>query len=190
MDERDKSSDEGPATLGRFAAAAMGGAFFMLAALEGLGGLLLFVLPALLWRRYRWVAPWAIAGAFFALGVMELGTLGLIVGLVPLVVLAWRDEAARALGFLFGMGLLLTLIASNHLDYQACTAGPHFVYMAPGTHPSFGGGSCGGLDGLPLMIVGSLVVVLAVVRYLHSLHRTRHRTRGGNAPVEAPPLGA
>jgi hypothetical protein len=134
-------------------------------------------------RRWRWFAAWSLPGVCVALGVTALGVFTLPVGLVLVVVLSARRRRAASLGLLAGVGVVVTLIGSIHLDYQACSAIHESDHLAPGVAGPVSG-SCGGIDGVPWMIVGIALTVAAVVLYLHA---TRPALPG-SSPTSAPAL--
>jgi len=78
------------------------------------------------------------------------------------------------------LGVVVTLIGSIHLEYQACSAIHESGRLTPGeTGPvSYG---CGGIDGVLWMIVGIALTVVAVVLYL----RATRRASPGNSPTSA-----
>ena len=121
--------------------------------------------------RWKWFAAWTLAGACVALGAVVFGVLIVPIGLVLVMVLSrWRTRAA-AVGFLAGVGGVITGIGGAHLDYQACNSTHERAHLAPGTDRSIGY-SCGGVNGLPWMIVGIVLIAVALLLYLRAAHRT------------------
>jgi Na+/H+-translocating membrane pyrophosphatase len=121
--------------------------------------------------RWKWFAAWTLAGACVAFGAIVFGVLIVPIGLVLVVVLPRWHTRAAAVGFLAGVGGVITGIGGAHLDYHACNSAHERAHLAPDTAQSIGY-SCGGVNGLPWMIVGIVLIAVALLFYLRATHRT------------------
>jgi hypothetical protein len=131
-------------------------------------------------RSWRWFVAWMAPGVCLAFGVTALGVFMLPVAVVLVVVLTRRRSSADAWGLLAGLGVVVAWIGSINLDYRACSShSVHLSLAATGRSVSF---SCGGVDGLPWLIVGGCAAGVAIVLYVLV---TRSRLDGVE-PVSAP----
>jgi hypothetical protein len=120
--------------------------------------------------RPEWFAAWALAGVLVAFGVSALGVFTMPIGLVLAFALSRRHTGSAALGFVAGLSGVVAALGAANLDYRPCTsAGDHAHLALSETGPV--GSSCGGIDGLPWMIVGIAVVVVALLLYLRASYR-------------------
>jgi len=109
----------------------------------------------------------------FGLGVTSLGIFAVPVGIVLAALLLRRHRDASGWGFLAGVGVLVSLVGAINLDYQPCPAGPIHGVIPPGGGSSFSG-SCGGVDGLPWLVVGLVMLAVAVAAYVVVQNRQAH----------------
>jgi len=77
---------------------------------------------------------------------------------------------------LAGVGIVIAVVGSIHLHYQACSAtGGSLVLRVDQTSV---GSSCGGVDGVPWLIVGVALTAAAAILYLLA-----SRGSSGNRPA-------
>ena len=120
--------------------------------------------------RPKWFAAWALAGVLVAFGVSALGVFTVPVGLVLAFALSRRHTGPAALGFLAGLGGVVAALGAASLDYHPCASASERAHLSPSeTGPV--GSSCGGIHGLPWMIVGIAAVVVASLLYLRASYR-------------------
>jgi hypothetical protein len=136
-------------------------------------------------HRWAWFVAWALAGACVAFGAIEVGVLIVPISLGLLIALSVRRRGPAALGVVAGIGAVLTGIGGLHLDYHACNSTRGNGHLAAGATRSISG-SCGGVDGLPWMIVGVFLLAVATLIYLRVTHRT---PPGGTATSVSPLAG-
>jgi hypothetical protein len=124
---------------------------------------------------WRWFCAWAVAGGLLAFALLSGASIGFL--MLPFAAIAvWLvGRTARMwpeiLGSLAGAGALCLAVAAANRDYVACPDGP--ITLGPG-EDSF---SCGGLDPLPWLVVG--VVLLVAGPALYALARRRGPPRFG-----------
>jgi hypothetical protein len=134
-------------------------------------------------RSWRWFVAWMTPGVCLAFGVTALGIFTLPVGVLIIAVLRLRRRTAEAWGLLAGIGAIVAWIGSLNLDYRACTSNAaHLTLTIAGRSSTTY--SCGGVNGLPLLIVGGCAAGVAILAYVLM---TRLRLNGGK-PVNAAPL--
>jgi hypothetical protein len=121
---------------------------------------------------WPWFAAWALVGMLFGLGVTSLGIFAVPVGIVFALLLLRRHRDASGWGFLAGLGVLVSVVGAINLDYQPCPPGPVKGVIPPGG--SSVSGSCGGVDGLPWLIVGLVILAVAVAAYVVAHNRQAH----------------
>lgn len=114
---------------------------------------------------WPWFAVWAVAGAAFVVGLV--GSFGVLVVLLPiggaaLAALALRTRVwPEAVGVATGLGGLLLLVAYTNRSYAPCPIEPTTVTRLPGYRPPV----CGGIDPVPWLVVGIVVVVVSIGIY-------------------------
>jgi len=135
-------------------------------------------------RRWRCFLAWMLPGACLAFGVTALGVFVVPLGLLLAVGLAGRRPRVDALGLLPGLGGVVAWIGSINLHYHACSSSSVSVLLPRGTTRSVVY-SCGGVNGVPWMVVGVSAVVAALVLYLIA---TRPATPAGSDPISMQPL--
>jgi hypothetical protein len=116
-------------------------------------------------RSWQWFFAWMIPGICLGFGVTSLGIFLVPVGLITGVALRSRSRTVDSIGGLAGLGAVVLWIGAINLDYQACGShAPRFI-LPPGapTSTSF---SCGGVNGLPWMILGASAAAVAIALYL------------------------
>jgi hypothetical protein len=126
---------------------------------------------------WRWFAAWGLAGGlvFFAL------LTGLSIGffVLPFALLAlWfvvRNGAGwpEILGVLVGAGGVCLAVAARSWDYNPCSDEP--VRLPAGT-TSY---SCGGMDPIPWLITGIVLLVAGIVAYMTARRLGPPRIRVG-----------
>jgi hypothetical protein len=135
-------------------------------------------------RSWTWFVAWMTPGVCLAFGVTALGIFTLPVGVLIVAVLRLRRPTAEAWGLLAGIGAIVAWIGSLNLDYRACTtsnAGHLTLTVAGRSSTTY---SCGGVNGLPWLIVGGCAAGVAILAYVLM---TRLRMNDGK-PVNAAPL--
>jgi hypothetical protein len=132
-------------------------------------------------RSWRWFAAWMLPGTCLAFGVSALGIFAVPLGLVLIVALCWRRPTVEAFGLLAGLGVIVTWIWSINLNYRACTSHAASLTLAPGG-PRSASYSCGGINGLPWIIVGVSGVIAAIVLYLLTSRPPMRHSKPTGAP--------
>jgi hypothetical protein len=132
--------------------------------------------------RWLWFIAWALPGACFALSISALAIFTLPLGILAALVLGRRSGGREALGILAGVGVVIGVIGSIHLHYQACSATSGSLVLPVGQTSI--GSSCGGVDGVPWLIAGVVLTASAVILYLLA---ARHSSSDG--PAIAPMIG-
>jgi hypothetical protein len=106
---------------------------------------------------------WTAVGACGALGLAAAPSFGLVVLPFAVVAIAIAARTLRTwpegLGAIAGVGVLLLVIALLNSDYRSCSEGP--VTAAAGDNSV----SCGGLDPIPLLVVGVVLCFAAGIGY-------------------------
>src|SRR6266511_1018101 len=111
---------------------------------------------------WAWFAGWALAGALLVAGLV--GSFGLLVVLMPVAaamtgVLVWRSRLwPEASGAGAGIAALMLFVAYANRSYAPCPVEPSTVTRIPGYQPPV----CGGIEPLPWLILGILVLVASV----------------------------
>jgi hypothetical protein len=134
-------------------------------------------------RSWRWFVAWMTPGVCLAFTVTALGVFMLPVGLVLVVALAQRRPTVDAWGLLAGLGAIVAWIGSINLDHRACSSHAVRLSLTPAGSRSISY-SCGGVNGLPWLVVGATAAIAAIVLYLLA---ARSRPPGGK-PTGAPSL--
>ena len=111
------------------------------------------------------MAMWSIASALLTFSVLGAWGIGIFIVPVAIVflVLAMRRNSPwpeRTVGSVAGIAIACIGVAFIHRSYAPCDSGSA-VMLGPGQSLS-----CGGLDPLPWMIVGSTLLVGALCSYL------------------------
>lgn len=140
--------------------------------------------PATKRTRGVWFGIWLLWGAVVVLGTLIVGVLVLVAG----TFVAWRlgrvSPSARLerLAAITGAGLTLTGIGGLHIDDPpACPEGP--VTLSPGSGPF----SCGGVDPVPWMLTGGVLVLVGLVTYAFAARKHRQSSEppaAGGAGVD------
>ena len=126
---------------------------------------------------WLWFVIWVLPGALLGLGVSSLGIFTIPLALVVIVVLHRAHSGLEAWGSLAGVGAVVTFIGAINLDYQPCSESSGRLVLHPGeSSVSY---SCGGVDGLPWLIVGLCLVGVALAIYLVLRHRAFDGPPGG-----------
>jgi hypothetical protein len=121
-------------------------------------------------RRWLWFIAWGLAGACFGLSISALAIFTLPLGILAVLVLRRRSGGREALGLLAGFGVVMGAVGSIHMHYQACSATGGSLFLRVGqTHV---GSSCGGVDGIPWLIDGVVLVATAAILYLLASRRS------------------
>jgi hypothetical protein len=134
-------------------------------------------------RSWRWFAAWMAPGVCLALGVTALGVFALPVGVVLILVLSRRGATVDALGALAGLGAIVAWLGSLNLNYQACSSHATRVTLTPGGAQSISY-SCGGINGMPWLIIGIGIAAVAICLYILMTSEIRPR-RGKRAPHDS-----
>ncbi len=133
-------------------------------------------------RRWLWFIAWALPGACFALSISWLAIFALPLGILAVLVLRKASGGREPLGLLAGVGVVIGVIGSIHVHYQACSATGGSLFLRVGQTSV--GSSCGGVDGIPWLIAGFVLTAGAVILYLLASRRS-----SGNGPAVAPMVG-
>jgi hypothetical protein len=136
-------------------------------------------------RKWRWFVAWMLPGMCFAFVVTAVGVFMVPVGLALVVWLFGRRPGVDAFGLLAGIGTVVVWIGSINLNYHACSSGPASLSLPASGAARFVSYSCGGVNGVPWMIVGACAVIAAVVLYLVA---TRSAPPAGPDPFVGRPL--
>ncbi|MGA2469243.1 MAG: hypothetical protein ABSG64_00965 [Solirubrobacteraceae bacterium] len=134
-------------------------------------------------RRWGWFVAWAVPGACLGMCVSVIGLFTIPVGVLMMIALARRSGGREMLGLLMGVGIVATFIGSLHVKYQACSTAHISLVLRPGQTSV--GYSCGGVDGIPWMIVGIAAIIAAAALYWHL---TARPSSAGRSPA-SPTLG-
>lgn len=95
------------------------------------------------------------------------------VGGLALTALALRTRAwPEMTGIGAGLAGLLLVVAYTNRSYTPCLVEPTTVTRTPGYRPPI----CGGMDPIPWLVVGVLLMMIAVGTYA-ILHTREHRAR-------------
>jgi hypothetical protein len=121
-------------------------------------------------------------GACFALSISALAIFALPLGILVALALRRRSGGREELGLLAGVGIIIGAVGSIHMHYQACSATGGSLVL-PAGHTSVSS-SCGGVDGVPWLIVGVLLTAGALILYWRASRRS-----SGNGPAVAPMVG-
>ena len=130
-------------------------------------------------RRWLWFIAWALPGACFALSISALAIFTLPLGILAVLVLRRRSGGRGALGLLAGIGMVIGVIGSIHVHYQACSATRGSLVVPVGQTSV--GSSCGGVDGIPWLVAGFVLTAGAVILYFLASRRA-----SSNGPAVAP----
>jgi hypothetical protein len=112
------------------------------------------------------------------MSITALAIFSLPLGILAVFVLRRRSGGRGALGLLAGIGVVTGIIGSTHVHYQVCSATRGTLVLGVGQTSV--GSSCGGLDGIPWLIVGFGLTAAAVIVYLLASRRS-----SGNSPAVA-----
>ena len=126
--------------------------------------------------RWLWFIAWAFPGACFGLSISALAIFALPLGILAVLVLRKRSGGREALGLLAGIGVVVAVIGSTHVRYQACSATGGSLFLRIGQTSV--GSSCGGVDGIPWLIAGVVLTAAAAILYLLA---SRRSSRNGPA---------
>lgn len=123
------------------------------------------------WQAF---AEWALAGALLAFAAIGAASIGMFVfpfGVLALVLAARRNRAWREApaGSLTGVGSVCLFVAYVSRAYSPCPEMPIRFRADIGYHGPF---SCGGLQPMPWLIAGLLLIAAGLVGFL-----VRRRTR-------------
>jgi len=132
--------------------------------------------------RWPWFIVWALPGACFALSISALAFFALPLGILAALALRRRSGGREALGLLAGAGVVIGVLGSIHLHYQACSATSGSLVLRAGQTSV--GSSCGGVDGVLWLIVGTVATAAAAMLYLLA-----SRGSSGKGPAVAPLVG-
>ena len=132
--------------------------------------------------RWLWFSAWAFPGACFGLSISSLAIFTLPLGILAVLVLRKRSGGRDALGLLAGIGVVVAVIGSTHVHYQACSATGGSLFLRLGQTSV--GSSCGGVDGVAWLITGGVLSVTAVI-----LYRLASRRSSRNGHAVAPMVG-
>jgi hypothetical protein len=119
------------------------------------------------WRAF---AEWALALALLGFAVIGLASIGMFIfpfALLAIALAARRNRAwpEAATGAPTGAGIICLYVAFVQRGYSPCPEMPIRIQIHPGGSGR-GSFSCGGLQPLPFLTVGLLLVVAGVVGYL------------------------
>jgi hypothetical protein len=135
-------------------------------ALELNGGRMLYKMKGRIgWQSF---GEWAVASAivtFTMLTMLSIGPFVLPIAVIAVVVAARRNRAwpEAPMGALAGAGTNFLYVAFMNRDSSPCPPGPIHSTLSNGQ--SF---SCGGLDPIPWLTAGALLVVAGVLGYVVS----------------------
>jgi len=115
-------------------------------------------------RRWLWFIAWVFPGACLALSISALGIFALPLAILVALALRRRSGGREALGVLAGVGIVIAVVGSIHLHYQACSATGGSLVLRVGQTSV--GSSCGGVDGVPWLILGVALTAAAAILYL------------------------
>jgi hypothetical protein len=132
--------------------------------------------------RWLWFIAWALAGGCFALSISALAIFTLPLGILAALALRRRSGGRGTLGLLAGFGIIIGGLGGVHLHYRACSATSGTLVLRAGQTSV--GWSCGGVDGVPWLIVRVLLTGAAVILYLVASRRSP-----GSRPTVAPIVG-
>jgi hypothetical protein len=121
---------------------------------------------------WRSLIEWALALALLALALIGAASIGMLVvpfAIVALVFASRRNRAGPepALGGLVGVGSVCLFVAYRNRAYVPCPPPGTPVRVSPGDHFS-----CGGLNPIPWLTIGMLLIAVGIGCYL-VLRRTR-----------------
>jgi hypothetical protein len=119
------------------------------------------------WRAF---AEWALALALLAFALITLPSIGMFIfpfALLAIALAARRNRAwpEAATGGPTGVGTICLYLAFVRRGYSPCPEMPIRIQIHPGESGS-GSFSCGGLQPLPFLTVGLLLVAAGVAGYL------------------------
>ena len=121
-------------------------------------------------KRVGWwaFAEWALALALLGFALIALASIGMFIfpfALLAIALAARRNRAwpEGAMGGPTGVGIICLYVAFVQRGYSPCPEMPIRIRVYPGERGSF---SCGGLQPLPFLTVGLLLVLAGVVGYL------------------------
>lgn len=112
---------------------------------------------------WRWFLAWAFGGGLVVFSLLAAASIGFF--FLPFAALAvWLvGRTARAwpelIGILAGAGAVSLVVAARSWDYNPCPEG--VITLPPGT-TSY---SCGGIDPMPWLVAGIVLVVLGPIAY-------------------------
>lgn len=116
-------------------------------------------------RSWRWFVSWTLPGVCLALSITGAGIVTAPLALILVVLLSWRRPTPDALGGVAGIGAMVALVGALHLGYHACSTRGTKLVLGPSSDHSLSA-SCGGINGVPWLIIGALVVLMSIGLYL------------------------
>ena len=125
-------------------------------------------------RRAGWTAfaAWALAGALLVFSVLSGFSIGLFIlplALIAIAAVAWRAAAwPESVGAVAGAGTVCLLIAFLSRDYDPCPQGRVRV-LRPGETSV----ECGGMDPVPWLVIGIVLVAIPVASHAAMRRRSR-----------------
>jgi nitrate reductase NapE component len=135
-------------------------------------------------RRKRggwlWFVAWAISGALLAVGIV--GSFGVLVIVLPigalsaLVLILTARSWPEVLGVGSGIGSLALGIAFLNRNYSPCPDAPTTGIRLPGHRPP----DCGGIDPLPWLMAGMVLLLGSVAAYAWAQAHSRGTTEGAD----------
>ncbi|MDH3605735.1 MAG: hypothetical protein OER12_01925 [Acidimicrobiia bacterium] len=112
------------------------------------------------WRAFL---SFVLAGGLIVFGILGAASVGLFVLPFGMILfglsIAYAPDTRDRWGVLAGVGAIGVFIGVLNLNYQPCDEG--WVTVPPG-EDSY---SCGGFDGRPILAIGLLLIVVALIMY-------------------------
>ena len=134
-------------------------------------------------RRDGWLlfAAWVLAGALVVFSLLAAASIGLFVAPLAAAAIWLNSRFGRVwpelLGSISGAGAVSLLIAFLNRNTHSCTEG--VLRLGPGETEA----TCGGLDPVPWLVAGLLLVAAGVASYV--LARRGARSGGGRPLLDA-----
>jgi hypothetical protein len=137
-------------------------------------------------RRAGWLvfAAWVLAGALAVFSLLGAASIGLFIaplaGIAIWLALRFGRAGPEMLGMVSGAGAVCLLIALLNRNTSPCAEEGHIL------SPAETEAGCGGLEPMPWLVAGVVLVAAGVVAYA----LTRRSTGpGGRAPLSSEPPG-